>query len=740
MAMGLVTGDTYTLKKLFDRHFYRVDYYQREYAWSAEDVRTLVNDLIEAFEESWQGGRRPAHYANPDQFFLGPFVFVDESRSRSRRFLVDGQQRFTTIHLIFMHLRLAAEALKDKEAEDNLRRVIGEFDGGRIRFRIDIDDRRPLLEALYNGKDYEPRLGAPISVRNMASRSDLIGELLDARLTSEALPVFVTWLLNQVVLIGIKAGNRANGFKIFESMNDRGARLTPADLVKSFLISRATNYEEELNDRWRSMLSKVTIDREDANAPKEYIKTVLIAHHAQLDAGDNDAREIEESLSSWVHKNHQKKLRLNGPNDFVRFLESLLDLADHYVRYLRATKHAYLDNGLEALFYNSANGMAGQLAAVLAPVKPDDTDSTANAKAILVGNYIDRLYVSRMLADEPLGSRDFDDEFRFIIPGLRRCRTPDDVIGVLAPRLSAEPFDALRNFRLRGNNKAQVRYFLARLTAYVEIGLNKPDLSETYLDGGKWHIEHLWPRNQALRSQDYADPIDFRVARSRIGALALLPGRDNESYQDMPFPEKARLYGRQPNLTAIFTEELLIRNTTAKEFAAKNGITGLFHHFGAATPIPEVINSRTELYQALARRVWDPVRLGFPVHREDEHRSGKGQETESWDEPRERPKPKPSPGAVLTRLVKAGVIAPDSQLVAEFGGYFATVDKDGIIWLPTGDPFNAVDEAGKAVSGEPKCDGLKFWQVRTPQGLHSLRTVRDQAQKDGRLRSTSRRS
>jgi hypothetical protein len=59
------------------------------------------------------------------------------------------------------------------------------------------------------------------------------------------------------------------------------------------------------------------------------------------------------------------------------------------------------------------------------------------------------------------------------------------------------------------------------------------------------------------------------------------------------------------------------------------------------------------------------------------------------------PRPKPKSGAVLTRLVKAGVVAADTQLFAEAGDIRRLWIKDGIIWLPTGDAFNAVDEAAR---------------------------------------------
>jgi hypothetical protein len=54
---------------------------------------------------------------------------------------------------------------------------------------------------------------------------------------------FADWLLSRVVLVGIQAPSRDSGLRIVESMNDRGARLTPVDLLKSFRI-RLRNMNE----------------------------------------------------------------------------------------------------------------------------------------------------------------------------------------------------------------------------------------------------------------------------------------------------------------------------------------------------------------------------------------------------------------------------------------------------------------------------------------------------------------
>lgn len=52
-------------------------------------------------------------------------------------------------------------------------------------------------------------------------------------------------MLDQVVIVAITAPDRPSGYRIFESMNDRGARLTPVDLLRSYLMSKVGGAEDE---------------------------------------------------------------------------------------------------------------------------------------------------------------------------------------------------------------------------------------------------------------------------------------------------------------------------------------------------------------------------------------------------------------------------------------------------------------------------------------------------------------
>jgi uncharacterized protein with ParB-like and HNH nuclease domain len=152
-AGGRITGKTFSLAELFgDRTRYAIEYYQREYEWSADVVATLLPDLLEEFDridrvrKVWRGA--------PPQFFLGPFVYAEEQGGR--RFLVDGQQRFATLHLIFLHLlRLLPDGASRKTRARLDRAVVPDYRGDHPVFRLDIDERQLLLEALLDGRPYE---------------------------------------------------------------------------------------------------------------------------------------------------------------------------------------------------------------------------------------------------------------------------------------------------------------------------------------------------------------------------------------------------------------------------------------------------------------------------------------------------------------------------------------------------------------------------------------------------------
>lgn len=101
-------------------------------------MRTLLRDLCKSFTD-WSNNpafiRRPA---SAPHYFLGPFVYYEQSRNQ--RFLVDGQQRFVTLHLIFLQLRVLAKGFGYDRGVDRLNRAIttdgNDFSIGTSRYHV----------------------------------------------------------------------------------------------------------------------------------------------------------------------------------------------------------------------------------------------------------------------------------------------------------------------------------------------------------------------------------------------------------------------------------------------------------------------------------------------------------------------------------------------------------------------------------------------------------------------------
>ena len=739
-----VDANVVPLRLLFTDTNYLIDNYQREYAWSQDDVQLLIDDLWEGF-----GG----HSGRPTEtFFLGPFVYVQ--RDQTSRWLVDGQQRFTTLHLILLHLHQIAQQCGESDTAAKLFNLVYGYTRHNRprRFRIDIPERRPALEALRDGKKFTIT-GKTLSVRNLWQRGEQLRDLLEERIDSENCAQFVDWMLDEVVMVAITAPDRPSGYRIFESMNDRGARLTPVDLLKSHLMSKVGDAEDEateLNDKWRMMLAELTAaGDDDADTPRIFLKAALLAHWAQ--PGTADATTIDTALHLWVKEN-PAPIGLDRHGGYFRFIDTLTRLATHYAMFLRAAHSVDHTNGVQSIYFNHANGLNNQMALLLAAVQPRDSIEEARSKAALAANFLDLMFVTRALADEPTDARQFQDVINDVIPQLRQSRTMADVASTLAQHLlDNDPFVEVPRFGMRGTNYRQVKYLLARLTAYVESGCKVDVGAEHYLDTpSAWQVEHVFANHPERYSAEIPDPGTFRSLRARLGVLLLLPSSDNASFNDAPYDEKIGYYSRHNSLAAILDPNNQRRNPGVRKFVTKNSLSSLFHNFGDHPEMRVVVETRGLLYQKLCRQVWSPEAVGLPVPGAKEQPDIQIQPESATPSPAAasapgtlRVKKEATPGkksagppTQLAKLVRAEILSPETKLRGTYRGttYTAHVDAAGRILLPSGDHYRKPDDAARIAVGIKKISGMAFWNVEELDGqLVSLKDIYTRAQKNGEL-------
>jgi hypothetical protein len=363
------------------------------------------------------------------------------------------------------------------------------------------------------------------------------------------------------------------------------------------------------------------------------------------------------------------------------------------------------------------------------------------------------MFVTRVLADEPTDARQFEDVINDVIPKLRRSRTIAEVTSILARHLpDSDPFVDVPNFGMRGTNYRQVKYLLARLTAYVESGCKVNVGAEHYLDSPyPWQVEHVFANHPERYSAEIPDPGTFRSLRARLGVLLLLPSSDNASFNDAPYDEKIGYYSRHNRLAAILDPTSQRRNPSVRSFVTKNGLDTLFHSFGDHPQMMAVVESRGLLYQELCRQVWSAEAVGLPVPETKGQPKAQTQpdtavssqaavparattvQAEKATTPR-----KTSGGAPtqISKLVLAKVLSPETKLRGTHRGttYTAHIDADGHIRLASGDHYRKPDDAARIAVGIKNISGMAFWHVDDLDGQQvSLKDVYARAQKNGQL-------
>ena len=99
--MNKILAKEYSINDILNKKKYFVDDYQREYRWGKRNIDDLLNDLWSKFNDSFMAGERVEIVKTYNSYFLGS-ILISEKDNNS--YLVDGQQRLTSLSLIIIYL------------------------------------------------------------------------------------------------------------------------------------------------------------------------------------------------------------------------------------------------------------------------------------------------------------------------------------------------------------------------------------------------------------------------------------------------------------------------------------------------------------------------------------------------------------------------------------------------------------------------------------------------------------
>ena len=161
--MREILGKAKTVRELLKGVKYSIDYYQREYKWHEKQIRELVDDLSDKFLEEYQPAHPRSKVADYPHYFLGSIII---SKKESVGYIVDGQQRLTSLTLLLILLR---NLQKDRAEKVNVDELIFSEKFGQKSFNLHVDERTPAMDALYEGQPFDVT-DRPESVQNLVQR------------------------------------------------------------------------------------------------------------------------------------------------------------------------------------------------------------------------------------------------------------------------------------------------------------------------------------------------------------------------------------------------------------------------------------------------------------------------------------------------------------------------------------------------------------------------------------------
>ncbi len=586
---------------------YGLDFYQREYSWSEQNVTELVSDLSSAFLNEYEPDHPRRAVSNYRSYFLGPVV---TSLVNGVRLLVDGQQRLTTLTLLMMYLR---KLVSQREGADDLTSLIYSSAYGEKSFNINVEDRNAVMEAIVQDLSFDPE-GANDSARNIWDRFRTIEDQLPDEIAGEALLHFVDWLRDRVVLVEIVATDQDMALEIFETMNDRGMQLTSTDMLKSFLIARIDGDDNirAANTLWRTSIEE--LKEADNHGDSDFLKTWLRSKYAdsirerKRDASPKDFDLIGTAFHKWVRDNRER-IGLNTAADYSTIVNRDFDrLSRRYRQLLDASQTCTPE--LEAVFYNAHNGATLQYQPIMSVISPDDDDASFRQKAQLVASYMDLLIARRMVNYQNFGYSTLSYGIFQLTKDLRDGDV-DAIRSILADRVAGieEDMSAVDRYSLTQRNRSHVAYLLARMTAYVENGngIGFAGYVDTQLRS-RYEVEHIWANHPERHTSEFTDDRDFAEKRNRFGDLLLLPKDFNSSYNDKPYETKLPHYFGQNILAKSMHPDAYVHNPSFLRFIQENELP--FKAYPTEFTSSD-IDERQYLYRKLCEQIWDPDRLGL---------------------------------------------------------------------------------------------------------------------------------
>lgn len=605
---------TETLTKILSHRRFTVDVFQREYRWGRKQIEQMLSDFQGTFEEYYDPDKHdtPAEVMNYGFYYMGCIICTGGTPNK----IIDGQQRLTSLTLLLIYLN----NLQKAQAGMGYHRVQFEdmiYDDhfGTKSFNIDVDERLLCLRALID--DDVSYVADNESAQNMLERYKDIEDLFPDELKGEALPYFLYWIKEKVLLLEIDTPSEDEAHTIFLTMNDRGLSLNSAEMMKAYIIQQIAEMDRAaVNRTWQDNINRIkrassydtsgVVNTEDV----EFISTWLRANYAETlregrkGATDEDFELLGEKFHAWVRSNTKNKMGLAKSSDYKALI--LAEMTKVTDLYLKVKEYgAKLTPGYEEVFYNANRDLNYQTMLIISAVKNDDSDADVRRKIRMTAKFVDDFATIRIFNFRKVNWNTSKYLLFRVMKDIRNqdCRTVGMVFVRTLRRMDVS-IDAITKFSLNQFSGRYMLHLLARFTSHMNESMGNPSLFDIYVDrkkkGNTYDIEHILPDDYDSYKDAFADGDDFQASRQSIGDLIILTRDKNRSYQAMKYEEKVQKYSGDNILAQALNPIAYQNNPKFLPLARRYGFEAIPQF------TKESISDRAKIYLQMAVDIWDP--------------------------------------------------------------------------------------------------------------------------------------
>jgi hypothetical protein len=475
-----------------------------------------------------------------DAYFMGTVVLASDADGDNRKLIIDGQQRITTTAILFVVVRdrlrefgqdRAAQSVEDTHLSDY---VLTE-EQTVAKLTLSPEDH-PTFSSLLEGRTGDLAQGPVTNCYNQLKH--YVDALAPTDSDYRKLIELVNYLDKDVQVLLAVATGLPEAYVIFETLNDRGADLTTADLLKNYLFSQAGNQGiSHAENTWTRLTGRF-------DKPDDFVRFLRYEYMSRKGRITN--RGLYKALQADIG---------HGAAPVRSYLERLEKALQRYVALREPDDASWSSQAIEvkdSLLAFRRFGFEASTPLLLAAFATW-THSDATRFVDVVASWSVRAWMAGALGGGVAESAFCDAA---VAVAQKRAKTADDARSHMKDLVPDDSAFRQAFMSYGAITTTRAKYLLARLERQHLTDLGQqtdamPDWSSKSVS-----VEHIFARSSKRTEFDSDEAFEqFSLIRDQLQNLTLLERTLNGGLEDKPFSQKVETYGQSAfALTREFSE------------------------------------------------------------------------------------------------------------------------------------------------------------------------------------------